>query len=426
MNAKVYGIGIIAGILLAAVLQYPLQTYLPGAVVKELPQGQVSLAWALTAAGLLLILAAGAVAARMSGAADRKGAALAGTVAGLMSALIAEIAVGGAAAGVWGSREILAFGLNPTQDDLQFTKMLADAVISTLLWTYASIWIALLAGAGLGALGGFVAGNGGAPAKENPELIPTLSAVGILTSALALVVAFAIFPILANSVQKTFAEMGQAASLSSEALSAVPIVTTYLLLIFWQIIGWLAARRELSADMSAPQAITPASTIAMGAIPLLAAAVLLLIDYNVFAWWLVLCALLSLTFGALTLRIGFALRQKSKQLRLSPFDARASALIGVLTAFLMIATAYISATASSLNVVMLDVTMIAVLSTHDAASAAVEAARVVGGVPGLVSANFATHRGILYAGVALCALLIPFVIFFDWAARHIAARRISS
>lgn len=45
----------------------------------------------------------------------------------------------------------------------------------------------------------------------------------------------------------------------------------------------------------------------MGAIPLLAFVALILIDYNVFAWRLVLCALLSLIFAMLTLLIPFVI-----------------------------------------------------------------------------------------------------------------------
>ena len=421
MNAKTYGIGAAGGILLWVLLTYSLTVYLPGRVVAEMPQGQAWLAWALTVAGVLLIPLTGAVAARFSGASDRKGAAIAGTIAGLTAALIAEIALGGAAAGVWGNREILAFGLNPTRDDTQLIELLSNAVVSSLLWTYISIWIALVGGAGLGALGAVLSGHGKTRAPENLLLQSNLIVSGALASTLALVVAFFVFPLLADSIQEGYDKAGIEAGFSPSIFNAIPIVTTYLTLIFWQIMGWRMARRW-QADEAVRGAITPASTILLGAVPLLAAVMMLFAGFESFSFWIGICAIASLVFGALTIQQGIEMRRAAKTTALQ-MDNVTGALAGALTAGILIGTGYIGATAAALNITMLDVTMIAALSMRDPARAAEEAARVVGGVPGLVQANYDVHRSILYLGLAMSVFLVLFGIFFAWLTRVAAGRK---
>lgn len=420
MNARPYGIGVIGGVLLAAVFHYPLAVYLPGRVVAEMPQGQASFAWALTVAGVLLIPLTGAVAARFSGTSDRKGAAIAGTIAGLTAALFAEVAVGGAAAGVWGNRELLAFGLNPTRDDTQLIELLSNAVVSSLLWTYASIWIALVGGAGLGALGGVFAGHGKTRVQENLLLRSNLIVSGALASTLALVVAFFVFPMLADSIQEGYDRAGIEAGFSSTMVNAIPIVTIYVALIFWQIMGWRMARRW-QTDEAARGAMTPASTILLGAVPLLAAVLMLFAGFESFSFWTGVCAIASLAFSALTVQQGMEMRRAARTTALQ-MDNVTGALAGALTTGLLIGTGYIGATAAALNMTMLDVTMIAALSARDPARAAEEAARVVGGVPGLVQANYEVHRSILYLGLAMSIFLVLFGIFFAWLTRVTASR----
>lgn len=167
--------------------------------------------------------------------------------------------------------------------------------------------------------------------------------------------------------------------------------------------------------------MTPASTILLGAVPLLAAVLMLFAGFESFSFWTGVCAIASLAFSALTVQQGMEMRRAARTTALQ-MDNVTGALAGALTTGLLIGTGYIGATAAALNMTMLDVTMIAALSARDPARAAEEAARVVGGVPGLVQANYEVHRSILYLGLAMSIFLVLFGIFFAWLTRVTASR----
>lgn len=281
------------------------------------------------------------------------------------------------------------------------------------------------AGLGLGALGGAAAGNGGAPATDRPELLPTLSVAGVLTSALVLVVAVAIFALLGPSVQRAANEAGRTISISGEMLNAIAIVTNFVMLIVWQMLGLWSARRLQTTESPALRAMMVTVSIVIGVLPFLTVIFLILIAYQAFfAWWMIVCAILSMAVGAYTLRIGWEMRRNVSPMKAGQISLSTLALIGALLSGIMISATYISATAVSLNIVLLDIPLIEVLATQDSAKAAEAAAHIIGGVPILVQSNFATHLYVLYVGVGVGVFLTLLALAAGWVInRWVASRK---
>jgi hypothetical protein len=126
MNAKIYLTGIVGGILCSAALGVPLTEYLPSTFINDWGAVNTNLSWGLVLLTCVIILACGAIAARLSGTKSRAGACISGAVSGWIAAMISYILVGGAAAGVWGASPILKFGLRPAARDAQFIQLLVE------------------------------------------------------------------------------------------------------------------------------------------------------------------------------------------------------------------------------------------------------------------------------------------------------------
>jgi hypothetical protein len=243
MNKRVFLIGLAGGLLVSVALYQPLYLYLPSRFVEGWPDANAQAATIWTALAAILLLATGVFAARSSGTSSRFAATGAGAAAGLTAALLAEIFIGGAAAGVWGSRLMLAHGLHATQDETEFMFLLTHGVVSTIWWTYASIWIATAAGVLLGALGGFAAGPGGKPARSAPELWLVVSGTGILASALSLAVMTTVYQLLGPITQRAAEQASISLPYPSETILHWPVATNLAWLIFWQLTGWLVLRK---------------------------------------------------------------------------------------------------------------------------------------------------------------------------------------
>jgi hypothetical protein len=243
MNKRIFLVGLVGGILVSAAAQYPLQRWLPSGFVEGWPAADSRTAVIWTAVAAVLLLLTGIVAARMSGTRNRFAAAGAGAAAGLIAALLVELFWGGAAAGVYGSRLMLAHGLHATKDEAEFIYLLVHGVSSILWWVHLSIWAAAGAGLLLGGLGGLAAGGGGKPARPDPAFWLTVSAIMVLTAATSLIVNIAVYQLLGPITQEAADKMNLTPPYPSASIFTWPVASSLVWLLLWQVIGWLSVRK---------------------------------------------------------------------------------------------------------------------------------------------------------------------------------------
>ena len=411
MRARVYLAGLAGGVLVTAVLYYPLYLYLPGTFVKDWPSAPGGLAIALTAVGVVLLLFTGVIAARISGSRRRAGAAAAGAVAALIAALMAELWVGGAAAGAWGARDLLAYGLRPAHNNTEFIALLTDAVAGAQWWTYLSAWIAILTGLGLGAIGGAFVGPGGAPAKPPSGTWPAeLSFVGVLTSALTLVIAVVVFALLGPAVQKSADSVTHVLRYPSSSLIAWPVGTLFILLLVWEALGWWWLRRARAETTAAHNRLL-IITYVNGLLPLFMVAFLFLIARGMFASPLFLAGLaIWLGLGGITLVTGWPLRARPKPtISAEPRRLRFFISEVMLSSGVLFATAYLGLVATSLNLVLLVVPVISTVGNFDP-NAKITVPALAKSIPELVRTNYVMHQGVVVGGGVLLLVVDLLII----------------
>lgn len=304
MNWRTVLVGLAGGALVSAVLEYPLHRFLPSGWVKGWPSASVWVALILVVAAVLLLVACGVLAGRLSPAASRRQAAVVGAMAGLIAALLAEAWIGGAAAGVWGSRAVISHGLSPAQDDNEFLGLLLDGTVETLVWVYLSIWIALIAGIGFGALGGAVVGKGVFSLDATPLFRPAAIFLGILVSTAATIATLVTFTILGPTVMEVAAKIGYRLAYSETIVLYFPTATSFLLLLAWQLYGLRIFRPHPGMNAS-DQAILPFAALASVGLPLGAGILcMLFLGTRFFTVPVVVGILLSLFVGVLTMLLG--------------------------------------------------------------------------------------------------------------------------
>ncbi len=402
MRARVYIVGLVGGVLVTSVLYYPLYLYLPGTFVKDWPSAPGGLAIALTAVGVVLTLFTGVVAARISGTRDRARAAAAGAVAGLIAVLVAEMWVGGATAGAWGARDLLAYGLKPARNNTEFISLLTDAVTGAHWWTYLSVWIAILTGLGLGALGGGLVGPGGAPAKPPSGTWPAeLSLIGVMVSALTLAITVVIFALLGPSTQKAADSVTHILRYPSSSLIAWPVGTLFVLLLIWEALGWWWLRRARAETTAAHNRLL-IITYVNGLLPLFMVAFLFLIARGMFASPLFLAGLaIWVGLGGITLVTGWPLHARPKPtISAEPRRLRFFISEVMLSSGVLFATAYLGLVATSLNLVLLVVPVISTVSNFDP-NAKITAPALAKSIPELVRTNYIVHQGVVVGGGVL-------------------------
>jgi signal transduction histidine kinase len=205
-KALLAGLG--GGLVLIATLFYPLYVLLPGRYVAGWPAGSEVLGLMLEIAAPLIVAAFGFLAARWTRAGTRQTGALLGALAGGVTGLFLYFGIGAPTSAVAGGAGLLVRGLLPAADKAEATRLLAEAVIGIVWWSHGTFWATLLGGAGLGAIGGFVA----PPAPESsdrPDLRPAgaliLVAAGFF-SAFISVIAVVIFSVLESAIRDGIAE----------------------------------------------------------------------------------------------------------------------------------------------------------------------------------------------------------------------------
>lgn len=243
MPVRVYVVGLGAGLLLIALLYYPLRQVVPDLVLQTALTAGTANAVGLVVVSGVLLLGTGAVAARLSGAFDRRGAFRAGATAGLIAMLLAEVWLGGAAAGVWGAQNLLRQTPATVANQQALMGLLAEAVISVHWWTELSAWAAALIGVGLGGLGGAIAGPSGIATRRFLFLGPVLALVGTLVVTLNAALSTYVFLQLGPAVQQAATEANQPLPFPADTPLLCSLVSALCVLGIWQVAGWWAARR---------------------------------------------------------------------------------------------------------------------------------------------------------------------------------------
>jgi hypothetical protein len=193
---------------------------------------------------LLLLLGTGAAAARLGGLQGKRGAATSGAVAGLIAAFLAYMFIFTPSVGVWANLQLLSHGLQPAKDDPQMITLLVNAVVAVVWWSQLALWFSIFIGLLAGALAGMAAGPGGKPGDHLDVLAVPMSMAGMLSAVFFLGVSINTFQTLSTVTQnaaKRVNYMGAPYPIGSMLTFAV--VSTFIYLLFWQFLAWLALRR---------------------------------------------------------------------------------------------------------------------------------------------------------------------------------------
>ncbi len=180
---KIFLTGAVGGLLVIGALYIPLFILLPGQYVENWPQVPALLGPAGWLAAVALTIGTGYLAARWAKAGSRWQASVFGAIAASAAVLIAFVGIGAGAASVLGTRPILEWGYRPANDHLHLMQMGMDSTLGAFVWNYRALWGSLIAGIGLGGLGGIIV----MPVRARPDsdnllrgarLLLTLTIVG--------------------------------------------------------------------------------------------------------------------------------------------------------------------------------------------------------------------------------------------------------
>ena len=192
---KVFLTGLAGGLALIATLWYPLYHLVPGGYVDGWPAGSKAVGLILQIGAVLLTIGTGFLAARWVRPSTRQANTLWGALAGAVAGVIAYFGIIASTACLIGGGTLLERGLIPANGRADAVHLLAEAVIGIIWWAYGAFWASLLAGTGLGAIGGLLIPPALRP-SEQPDLWPvarTILTGLVIVSALSFVSAAFIF-----------------------------------------------------------------------------------------------------------------------------------------------------------------------------------------------------------------------------------------
>lgn len=195
-------VGIGGGLMTAAALYYPLYVLLPGRYLTNWQSGVPVIGNVMLIVAALLLVGTGFGAARGAG----RPLPVWGAVAGMVAGMVAFLAVVGAGTAVIGSGDLLKHGLVPTESENAFLLLMVNATAGVMWWNYSGLWLMLLGGSVLGAVGGGLAQWRGLPEKRPFSTVPlqpvvaTILFAGSMSSLLALIVTVAITALLGPQV----------------------------------------------------------------------------------------------------------------------------------------------------------------------------------------------------------------------------------
>ncbi len=373
---KVILVGLGGGLALIAVLLYPLYTLYPGQFVEGWLPSSGLIAFALVLAAPPLAVATGFLAARWSNVDTRQAGALLGGLAGGVAGLLLYFGLVAPTAGVAGNAPLLAHGLVPASTSYEARRLLSEAATGLVWAVYGTCWISVMAGLGLGTIGGLLARPGGRIPNRPSLRLPFISVLptAIATSVLCLIAALIIFPQPETAMYQAAIEAGASHStvLPLAGVSLWPTCTAAVLYLASLAALWFLLRAEIRSGDAARlcagriQAVT-LGLLALG-IPVLMlfiAREALLTAAGLRAAVLVVAAC-SLVLGGLFLTIFVEAQRRRRALALPPLRLlHGMAIMGALLS--LVALAWAAALPSWLSilsallVIIADLVLIAVL-----------------------------------------------------------------
>ncbi len=405
MDRRIFFVGVIGGFVLATIVEYPLHNYLPGLFLMEWPKANPVLAWGLMILAVILLFGLGALTAQISGMRGRGAGAASGALAGLVAAFVAEVSCGGAAAGVWGIRSLFSSEVAP-----DFVSQLTVAILETHAWTSASAWIAAAGGAGLGALGGFLANADGPAGTPGPFFWLNLSVVGIISSGVTLVVSAVVFVLLAPSVLAAMTSIYNVVELSPSRLLFWPILVSFAFFIPWQIVGWQSLTRVPVETPQDYDTRTSALWIYV-LVPLILIAMLgVIVPHVLLQPFSIVVLLISLGILMLTVRTGIQLGAQARpRLGSRPVLPRWYVWPVAIGGFTMMIVIYLGILSAAFNLYGLTMPLLSLIQPSDLASGNVPLNGKA--VMDLVNANYTLHQTFLTYGGGMI-LLASLVTYF--------------
>lgn len=272
---KVFLTGLVGGLGVILLLLYPLYNLWPQNFVAEWPAATAWswLALPLEVLAVLAVVGVGYGAARWAGVHTRQAALSLGALAGLVAALVFEFGLGNAALGLLANQPVLqnVHGLGPDASETEFAYFLSLAAQGSISWSIAGLWLALLAGAGLGALGGLAVPL--APPPKPALTVPWRITLQMLFSnlaigaALAAAAAFTFFGSLESTLIKSIAEHNLTLNFQPPfgwlifVVLATPVVVYFGALAVLYILVGLELRGGVNSDLQKARLTTlPEST----------------------------------------------------------------------------------------------------------------------------------------------------------------------
>ncbi len=221
-------VGLMGGIVLIALLYYPLYVLLPGAYLNDWQQGSSVVGIVCQAAAALTAVGIGHLAARWALVSTRRGATIMGACAGGIASLVLYAGLTNTAAGVIGSATLVRYGALPALNEQHFMQLVFDPVVGIIWSTYSLLWLQCFLGVGLGALGGLLSppDHQSAVGRDMRELLRVPLLCMAVVSALSLLGTGLIFQLLEDSLQRVAVDYGFRVSSSLlNGISAWPIMT---------------------------------------------------------------------------------------------------------------------------------------------------------------------------------------------------------
>jgi len=396
-------IAALGSLVTALALRYPLVAgwmarYVPGAPAANAAQVTSSVI-----SGAVLLLASAALAARLSGAQTRAGAAGAGALAGLLAGGLTFALYGAPAAGVAGAQPVYPFVLAPAQADARVE--LIKAVLGCATWTYGMGWAMGLGGGIAGVLVGALVGS--RPSATPPSSLPaqTMVVVVALVCCLGLVVDVALLSLLGQTIARAAAEANYTPPISPYFPWYVAVGSPLVILIVALLGAWLHTRRRTPGAAEARHVARVSYTL--GILAILTVALVRVMNVRAFFSVIGIGLVAVLALGVLLLilgrRRGLEARQGEREERAALPGLLALVGLGLVGGTAMVALAQLFGMAFALNLNLLVVPVIPNMVT----AAGPAQGPLMGPASTLALTNYTFQAGsALRAWIVLCGIFV--------------------